>query len=368
MVSNLTPRLWALARTGALTAVILLTAAPSAVEAGGLSPDLQRELKKGSTRRIRTIVRTVGTGGSSIISDAFGKGARFRKVGRSGRRMVVEMTPSMAEKLAKRADVLSISPDRPVGLSTELASSAVGAATVRDETRFDGAGVGVAVLDTGVAQHPDLTTPENRINGWFDAVNGLPTPYDDHGHGTHVAGLIAGNGASTQNSGHDLRGIAPSATVIGVKVINGKGQGTLSSVIDGLEYCLENRARLNIKVINLSLSGPALESYRTDPLCQVVEECVQAGIVVVCSAGNFGRINPSDPNSGTRYGFVGSPGIDPLVITVGATKSNGTAAVEDDDMATFSSRGPTLVDRLVKPDLVAPGNKIVGLLAAGTLS
>src|SRR5205823_4668874 len=159
-------------------------------------------------------------------------------------------------------------PDRATNGALDLSSAAVGATAARTSTGLTGAGIGVAVLDTGVAPHSDLVTPTNRITGWTDLVNGKSAAYDDSGHGTHVAGIIAGNGGAAAKAGRDLRGMAPSANIIAVKVLDGNMSGQISTVIRGLDYCLANRTRLNIRVINLSLGEPVKESYLTDPLCR----------------------------------------------------------------------------------------------------
>src|SRR5439155_14905992 len=119
----------------------------------------------------------------------------------------------------------------------------------------------------------------------------------------------------------------------------------------------------NIRVLNLSLGRPIFESYTVDPLCQAVEAAWKAGIVVVVAAGNYGR---DDARKTKGYATIQSPGNDPYVITVGATNSKGTARPYDDSMASYSSKGPTAIDHIVKPDIVAPGNGVVSVLASTT--
>src|SRR6185503_10737341 len=152
---------------------------------------------------------------------------------------------------------------------------------------------------------------------------------------------------------------APNVNLVDVRVLDENGAGTVSTVLAGIEWVIANKQRYNIRVINLSLGGGVTQSYKTDPLCQAVERAVQAGIVVVCAAGNYGKDDQGRP----LYGSIVSPANDPYVITVGAVNTKQTNTRSDDVMATYSSHGPTLVDGLIKPDLVAPGNKIVSLRA-----
>lgn len=215
------------------------------------------------------------------------------------------------------------------------------------ESGYKGTGIGVAVLDTGVYPHPDLVNPTNRITAFKDFIRGKKSPYDDNGHGTHVAGAIAGNG---KMSGGKYKGAAPQANIIALKVLDKNGTGPTSNIIEGLQWCIENRKKYNIKVINISLGGGATESYKSDPLCRAVAKTWDAGIVVCAAAGNDG------PKAGT----INSPGILPKIITVGAVNDKRTINVNDDVPAAFSSRGPT-IDNLPKPDVAAPGVEIISL-------
>ena len=166
------------------------------------------------------------------------------------------------------------------------------------EAQFDGKGVTVAVVDTGIFAHPDFTVPENRIAAFVDLVNNRKDPYDDNGHGTHVAGIVAGNGSRSNGL---YQGIAPAARLVGVKVLDAYGSGVLSNVIRGIQWCVRQKERLDIRVINLSLGAPAQDSFRDDPLCQAVQAAWQRGIVVCVAAGNDG------PAAGT----IATPGIRP---------------------------------------------------------
>ena len=218
-----------------------------------------------------------------------------------------------------------------------------------------GRGVGVAVVDSGVYAHPDLA---GRIVAAIDFTAVAPTvsniPLNDlGGHGTHVAGLIAGDGT---RSGGIYAGVAPNANIIDVRVIDGHGGSNVSIILRGLQWILANRATYNIKVVNMSLGATPTGSYKSDLMATAAEILNFAGVAVVVSAGN----------SGPLAGTITTPGTDPYVITVGALDDNGTALRADDLMATFSSRGRTPFENLPKPDLVAPGRKMVSLRAPGS--
>jgi serine protease AprX len=215
-----------------------------------------------------------------------------------------------------------------------------------------GQGIGVAVLDSGVAAADDLLTPSPRLIASVDLVDPAAPGGDPGGHGTHVAGIVAGNGA---DSAQARMGIASGVNIIDVRVIGSGGTTSLSTVIRGITWVVQNRRQYNIRVMNLSLGAPSNVSYRNDPLASAVEMAWASGIVVVTAGGNSG------PNPGT----ILTPGSDPFVITVGALDDAGTLDTTDDSIAFFSSHGPTF-DGFHKPDLVAPGRKIVSLRAPGS--
>lgn len=250
------------------------------------------------------------------------------------------------KRLADSDAVSRIWQDREIRAFLDVATPAVNAPPVWDNG-FRGDGIGIAVLDTGIYPHPDLTSPRNRITGFKDFVNGRAQPYDDNGHGTHCAGDAAGNG---DKSGGQYSGPAPEANLIGIKVLNKMGSGAMSDLLAGIQWCIDNKDAYGIRVLSMSLGGKASASYKDDLLCQAVEKAWQAGIVVCAAAGNEG------PDTGT----VSSPGIDPVIITVGALDDKNTVTTGDDSIASFSSRGPT-IDGLTKPDLVTPGVNIISL-------
>lgn len=212
--------------------------------------------------------------------------------------------------------------------------------------QYTGKGVNIAFLDTGVYPHPDFTRPNDRIVAFVDFVNGRSVPYDDNGHGTHVAGDAAGNGAMSDGI---FRGPAPDAGIIGVKVLNNKGGGRTSDILKGIDWVIENRERYNIRVMNMSLGNRASADPESDPIFQAVDRAIEAGIVVVAAAGNEGP----DPHT------INTPGDNPNVITVGAYDDYNTPDPTDDRIPDFSSRGPSY-GNVSKPDLVAPGEAIIG--------
>jgi serine protease AprX len=212
-----------------------------------------------------------------------------------------------------------------------------------------GAGVTVAVLDSGILSDPDLTQPSNRILARANFADPLGGSTDPGGHGTHVAGTIAGNG--TRSAGQFV-GVAPAANLVDVRVLDAQGRGRMSSVIMGMQWTLDHQAQYGIRVLNLSLGAPAPANPRLDPLAAAAEFAWMHGLVVVTASGN-------------TSGNVDSPGTDPYVITVGATDDQGTPAVGDDVEGWFSGWG-TPAGSTPKPDVVAPGRKIVAIRAPGS--
>ncbi|MDA0180413.1 S8 family serine peptidase [Solirubrobacter phytolaccae] len=222
-----------------------------------------------------------------------------------------------------------------------------------------GKGVGVAVIDSGInGDISDFTNADgsSRVTNVISNP-GATTAGDPVGHGTHVAGIVGGNSSfRTDGLAGKYTGIAPEADLIAIKTSDDVGESTVVDVINALQFVVDHKDELNIKVVNLSVSSDTPGSYLTDPLNAAVEFTWHAGIVVVSAAGNRG-----DAADAVQY----APGNDPYVISVGATDETETANPADDTLASFSSRGVTL-DGFNKPDVVAPGAKIVAPLAAGS--
>lgn len=275
------------------------------------------------------------------------------------------MPAKAVPELAKSAGVRWVSLDAPVVktggntcsacISTTTLQNAyvraIGADRLWNESPgyLQGQSIGVAVIDSGVSSVNDFKVTQttrsapsrvvaNQRFGNFNAGS-----QDLYGHGTHVAGIIGGNGA---NSSGTYIGVAPKVNLIALKATDDQGGGTTSAVVDALQWALNNKGAYNIKVVNLSLNSTVMESYHTNPLDAASEILWFNGIVVVTSAGN------------TAGGALYPPANDPFVITVGATDDRGTASTADDTMASFSAYGTTS-DGFAKPDLVAPGTNIV---------
>src|SRR5437899_6029032 len=212
-------------------------------------------------------------------------------------------------------------------------------------SRATGRGVTVALMDTGVARHPDL---DGSVVAQIDFVGDGAIQLDPSGHGTFVAGLIAAHGET-------FKGVAPDAKLVSLRVLDQKGQGTMHSVLAAFDWLLHNRTTYHISVLNLSFGAKQTTSYHRSLLAGVVESAWFAGIAVVAAAGNDGP----DPRT------VSMPGADPFVITVGSLADRGTPGWGDDRESVFSSRGPTR-DGFAKPDVLAPGEHVVSLRLSGT--
>ena len=279
---------------------------------------------------------------------------------------VGEIDNRLLVTLAADARVERVMVDRPAFATMERTGASIGADLARQQFGVSGQGVGVAIIDSGITSwHDDLYrsqwslvrrvvhfkdfTRDTSPNLWF---NDLIT--DDYGHGTHVAGIIAGNG---YDSGGRRMGVAPNANLIGLKVLDGEGNGYVSDVIAAIDYAIAVRTSYNIRVINLSVASGVFESYWLDPLTLAARRAANAGIVVVAAAGNLG----CDSSGGLQSGGITSPGNAPWVLTVGASNHRGTARRSDDVVGDFSSRGPTWIDFAAKPDIVAPGVGIESL-------
>ena len=229
-------------------------------------------------------------------------------------------------------------------------------ATLGLQDSWTGKGVTVAVIDSGLEMSSEFT---GRVKAFYDFTNGQTkstSAFDDYGHGTHVAGTIAGSGALSTNKAY--RGLAPNVQLVVLKVLDANGAGYTSDVVRALDFATANKSKFGIDVINLSLGHPIYEPASTDPLVQAVERASSAGIVVLAAAGNNG-INPTTGQPG--YAGINSPGNAPSAITVGAVSTSNTVTRKDDRIPDYSSSGPTWYDALMKPDVLAPGHRIIAV-------
>jgi serine protease AprX len=273
---------------------------------------------------------------------------------------------SMLKRLADDPKVKRVHHDREVHGEIARTAQTVGSWAAAKDYGLTGKGVGIAIIDSGItAWHDDLTVDlerktGQRVRAFVDFVNGKTTKYDDWGHGTHVAGIIAGNG---YDSKFQRWAISPFAHLLVLKALDGEGRGKISGIIAALDWAVTNKQLHNIRIVNMSLGAGVFESYHTDPLTVAAKRAVDAGIVVVASAGNMGKA----ADGRAQYGAISAPGNAPWVLTVGASSTNGTSDRGDDTMASYSSRGPTMVDFAAKPDIVAPGTGTVSLAAKESL-
>jgi len=253
---------------------------------------------------------------------------------------------------------IAVTPDAAVHVQADLTPTrtatavfpAVIGADALVQHGVDASGITVAVVDTGISKVRDLGS---RVIGGVD-YSGEGNPYaDNYGHGTFVAGVLAGNGASSNGVYH---GVAPGASLLSVKVAGADGSTNLTKVISGINWVVRTKAYYGTRVLNLSLGTDATQSYLFNPLNQAVEKAWKAGIVVIVAASNEG------PAPGT----ISKPGDDPFVVTAGALDDDGTVSRADDVIASFSGRGPTLADGIAKPDLVAPGRSLISLRVPGS--
>ncbi|MGE0041540.1 MAG: S8 family peptidase, partial [Vicinamibacterales bacterium] len=354
------PRLhWMLA----LAAAVLLTL-PATTLAQGKRDRMLDAAVRGRTHERVPVIVTPRPGQSEAVETRLGKrGHKVDKRLGHGRAVVTWLDPEEIDALSGDPGIAGLSYDAPVSATAGPKPPKIKLPQLREMVAAVtgsgfGYGIGIAVIDSGIAPMPGLV---ERISAFYDFTGGTAvsrTPIDPYGHGTHVAGVAAGE------FGAEMTGVASGARLVGLRVLDNKGNGSTSSVIDAVDFAVANRVALGIDIINLSLGHPVYEPAATDPLVQAVERAVRAGIVVVTSAGNLG-MNPDTGEVG--YGGVMSPGNAPSAITVGAANDAGTVIRSDDRVERFSSRGPSWFDGHAKPDLVAPGVGIISASAPGSL-
>jgi serine protease AprX len=347
--------------------------AASSSHRSNISPDLEEAVANSPDAYVRVIIDTKPSANSNAFSKLMMRigemGGTVLRSLNDNKTAAVQIVASSIQELASENAVKYISLDRTTQVAGHLETT-TGAAAARNYGTshtgpIDGYLVGIAILDSGIyAAHHSLS---GRVVASVD-FTGEGRTDDPFGHGTHVATIAAGN--SHVSSAYT--GIAPWAKIINVRVLNAQGVGSISSAIAGIDWCIANKVLYNIRVLNLSLGATAVDSYVNDPLCQAVRRAFDAGLVVCVAAGNSGK----DANGTKIFGAVHSPGIEPSALTVGAANTMGTDSRADDSMASFSSHGPTRgyytdtagvkhYDNLIKPDLIAPGNRIVEAQSPG---
>ena len=279
-----------------------------------------------------------------------------------------DISSADVSEYAKNACVRTIAADAPVrSTATDSSNGLTSAlrdtlglphfASLDSSVPTGATGISVAVVDSGITPSADFG---GRITGFFDFTRGgiSTTPYDDYGHGTHVAGLIGSSGAL---SNYEFQGIAPDVHLVGLKVLDSTGAGKTSDVIAALDFLLTFK-QVRAHVVNLSLGHPIFAPAADDPLVQAVERVSAAGIIVVTAAGNYGMSTGTvvNGNATGQAGYTGitSPCNAPSAICVGATDTKNTSSRADDSVAPYSSRGPSWFDATEKPDLVAPGHRL----------
>jgi serine protease AprX len=322
-----------------------------------LDERLARSVRSGDLDTKRVIIRTTtSTGIPGLTSTLKGKRHSVLRSHRSINALTARVPVAALKDLAQLAYVESISIDAVVKAEDYTWNSTLRGTLGLPLSTTGGDGVGIAVIDSGIEPGPDF---DDRIVAFYDFTEGgrAESPTDDYGHGTHVAGLIAGDGGM---SNRRYRGVAHNARLIGLKVLDQNGAGFTSDVISAIEFVTANKEQLGVDVINLSLGHPILEPAATDPLVQAVEAAARAGIIVVAAGGNYG-VSPQTGAPG--YAGILSPGNAPSAITVGSVRTFETDARSDDRVAEYSSRGPTWYDGAAKPDLVAPGHGLVSVAA-----
>ncbi len=365
-------------RRGAVLGLVLAAAAsvtlvPGATTTAGAvpSPAVPGQVD----RALRT-----ATGTAAVIVEGGGRAAEA-----AARRLGAVVTRDLpiidgfaarvpADRVARIADVpgvRSVTPDARMHVQASSTSSSTTYDTLPSVYRTvvgadklaaaggNGQGVTVALIDTGVDPMQDLAgriVPVPNALGTATEpcmdFSGTGTCADQYGHGTFVAGLIAGDGAASNGT---YVGAAPKASILSVKIAGADGSADVSNVLAAIQWVVSYRSTFNVSVLNLSLGTDSTNPYKQSPLDYAVERAWNAGMTVVVAASNRG------PGTGT----ISKPADDPFVLTVGAIDDGGTAGLGDDSMPNFSSRGPTAADGLAKPDVVADGAHVVSLAAPG---
>jgi serine protease AprX len=340
--------------------------APSA--AASISPSLSDLADRHPQRRVEVIVQldagTKPAAARELVRSLGGKATGELPIIHG---LAAEMRAGAARKLAASSGIHAVSANAAVKKNSVDASQLVTSypfsvqAPKAWSAGATGKGVGVAIVDTGIAGDGVDFAKSDTDSTSREIASVVTNPYaktdlDSYGHGTHVAGIVAGNGNNRPSSDPlkgDYVGVAPEANLINVKVSDEKGDATVLDVIYGLQFVVDYKDTYNIRVVNLSLESTDAQSYKTDPLDAAVESAWFHGVVVVAAAGNRGTASDA-----VNY----APGNDPYAISVGGVDDQGTKNTLDDALASWSSRGTTQ-DGYAKPDILAPGAHIISDLA-----
>jgi serine protease AprX len=341
--------------------IAMCTSWPATPQAQRGGPTLSADLRAPRARgeRIRVIVQGAEPALGSLRSRL--RGLLRRDLG-SG--LALDLSSDELDRLSKDGSISHISGDVPVAADMAITNRVTGASELWEGSGgllglfgtpgYTGAGIGVAIVDSGISAHSAIgsrVVARANFVSWEPYVAG-----DAFGHGTHVAAAVAGSSTSASRvTSAFAGGSAPGAHLIDVRVLGTRGMGLTSDVIAGVDWAIANKKRFNIRVMTLALGHPVTEPSATDPLARAVARASAAGIVVVASAGNYGRTSDGAP----VLGGITSPGNSPLALTVGALDTNGTLDRGDDAVAPYSSRGPSQFEFAVKPDVVAPGTRLV---------
>jgi serine protease AprX len=350
-------------------------AAPSlpigpAPAAGAVSNDLAGVAARTPGRRIEAIVQLQPGAASDLVRARIAAegGTVFDEIPLING-LGVRLPAADAAALADMPGVRAVSLNAKVVSSGALDASKLASAYIQSiraqkawEVGYTGKGVGIAIIDSGLAGGlPDFAAGNGTSRGVVSAVVNPRTgdAKDSFGHGTHVAGLAAGNGFQRAPSDPlygKYTGVAPKANIIAVKADDGNGATDVISLIDGLHFVVTHAKQYNIGVVNMSVRTASENSYKTDPLDAAAEAVWRHGVAVVAAAGNLGAAADAVNHA---------PGNDPYVITVGAVDDHGTKTIDDDTVESWSSRGTTQ-DGFAKPDVLAPGSHMVAPLAPGS--
>jgi len=338
---------------------------PAQVQAANLHPLLAQLAAEAPKQTVAVIVQKAAASNQAEVLTAQLGGKVMKDLGIINA-FAAEMTAGAARQLAASPSVRWVSPDAPV----QEAGGGGGGGTTPKNYYLDtlgvrqvwnmgrqGQGLTIAVIDSGVSEDADFGASEqgnfgSHIVRRMSFNTNSQTVNDVYGHGTHVAGIIGGNGAGSSGA---FQGVAPQVNLIGLKISDESGMAYESDTVEAMQWVLDNKAAYNIRVVNLSINSTVEQSYHTSPLDAATEILWFNGIVVVVSAGNKGP-------SGTYNTANAAPANDPFVITVGASDEKATTKLNDDSIASYSAYGVT-VDGFSKPDIIAPGTSIYSVLS-----